>query len=165
MSAALQLGLTALVGPKMLVFFLISNAQAWWLLTSANYVEHYGLLRQRDATGRYETCKPHHSWNCNRVCTNLLLFHLERHSDHHAHPRRRFQSLRHFEDLPQLPGGYLGMFSIACVPRLWFKIMDPRLMSLKQVGGDLNRVNVDPQRRDDLERRYGRQAQGTHAAA
>jgi alkane 1-monooxygenase len=164
MSALLQLGLTALVGPQMLLFFAISNAQAWWLLTSANYVEHFGLLRQRDALGRYESCKPHHSWNCNRICTNLLLFHLERHSDHHAHPRRRFQSLRHFEDLPQLPGGYLGMFSIACIPHLWFKLMDPRLMTLKQVNGDLSKVNLDPDRRVELMRRYGPREQQVSAA-
>jgi alkane 1-monooxygenase len=157
MSALFQGGLSVAFGPSVLLFFLVSNAQAWWLLTSANYVEHYGLLRQRDARGRYERCEPHHSWNCNRVCTNLLLFHLERHSDHHSHPRRRFQSLRHFENLPQLPSGYLGMFSIALVPWLWFKIMDPRLLALKQVQGDLEKINIDPKHRARIFARYGRQ--------
>jgi alkane 1-monooxygenase len=157
MSALFQGGLSVAFGPSVLLFFLVSNAQAWWLLTSANYVEHYGLLRQRDARGRYERCEPHHSWNCNRVCTNLLLFHLERHSDHHSHPRRRFQSLRHFENLPQLPSGYLGMFSIALVPWLWFKIMDPRLLALKQVQGDLDKINIDPKHRARILARYGRQ--------
>jgi alkane 1-monooxygenase len=155
LSALLQGGLICLYGRAMIVFFIIANAQAWWLLTSANYVEHYGLLRRKDRSGRYERCEPHHSWNCNHVCTNLLLFHLERHSDHHAHPARRFQSLRHFADVPQLPGGYLGMFSIALVPRLWGKIMDPRLLALKQVAGDLNLVNIDPARRAELFARYG----------
>jgi len=154
-SALLQGGLIAAFGPVMVPFLLLHNAQAWWLLTSANYLEHYGLLRLREPSGRLERCKPHHSWNCNRVCTNLLLFHLERHSDHHAYPSRRYQSLRNFEDLPRLPSGYLGMFSIACVPWLWFRIMDPRLMKLTHVAGDLNRINIDPSRRAALFARYG----------
>jgi alkane 1-monooxygenase len=154
-SALLQLGLVGAFGPSVILFLLVHNAQAWWLLTSANYVEHYGLLRSRDATGRYERCEPHHSWNCNRLCTNLLLFHLERHSDHHAYPTRRYQSLRNFDELPTLPTGYLGMFSIACIPWLFFRIMDPLLLRLRQVQGDLDKVNVDPARYAQLFARYG----------
>ncbi|HEV8317375.1 MAG TPA: alkane 1-monooxygenase [Vicinamibacterales bacterium] len=156
-SAVLQIGLIIAFGPIMIPFLLLNNGQAWWLLTSANYVEHYGLLRARSSRGRYERCEPHHSWNCNRVFTNLLLFHLERHSDHHSHPTRRYQSLRHFDDLPQLPSGYLGMFSIALIPPLWFRIMDPLLLKLTQVQGDLNKVNIDPVRRAKLFARYGQQ--------
>jgi alkane 1-monooxygenase len=156
-SAVLQGGLLIAFGPVMIPFLLLNNGQAWWLLTSANYVEHYGLLRVRDAHGRYERCQPHHSWNCNRICTNVLLFHLERHSDHHAHPTRRYQSLRNFDDLPRLPAGYLGMFSIALVPPLWFRIMDPLLLTLTQVQGDLNKVNIDPSRRAELFARHGQQ--------
>ena len=70
------------------LFLAIHNLVAWWQLTSANYVEHYGLLRQQGPNGRYETTKPHHSWNSNHVFSNWALFHLQRHSDHHAHPLR-----------------------------------------------------------------------------
>jgi alkane 1-monooxygenase len=139
----------------MLPFLLVHNAVAWWQLTSANYVEHYGLLRQRLPSGNYEAPQPHHSWNTNHLVTNLATFHLQRHSDHHAHPSRRYQCLRHFPDLPQLPSGYFGMFPLAYVPWAWFKVMDPRLLALPQVRGDLRRVNVDPGRRDTLARRYG----------
>jgi alkane 1-monooxygenase len=155
-SAVLQLGLIAAFGWIMLPFLAVHNAVAWWQLTSANYVEHYGLLRQRDANGRYETPQPHHSWNTNHLVTNLAMFHLQRHSDHHAYPSRRYQSLRHFEDLPQLPSGYFGMFPLSYVPALWFKVMDPRLMALPQVQGDMRRVNVDPRRLAALSRRYGK---------
>jgi len=133
--------LIAALGPMTLVFLLIHNAMAWFQLTSANYVEHYGLLRRKDPDGRYERCQPHHSWNSNHVFSNLLLFHLERHSDHHAHPNRRYQSLRHFEDLPSLPTGYFGMFLLAYCPPLWFRVMNPRLMALPHVAGDPARVN------------------------
>lgn len=152
----LQGGLVVAFGWTMLPFLAIHNAVAWWQLTSANYVEHYGLLRERLPDGRYERPQPHHSWNANHTYTNLMLFQLERHSDHHANPSRRYQSLRHFPDLPQLPSGYQGMFPIAYLPPLWFRVMDPRLMALKQVRGDLDRVNVDPRRRAELARRWPR---------
>lgn len=87
--------------------------------------------------------------------TNLALFHLQRHSDHHAYPSRRYQSLRHFPDLPQLPSGYFGMFPLAYIPPLWFRVMDPRLLALPHVQGDLNKVNIDPVRRQEIVARYG----------
>lgn len=156
-TAVLQLGLLAAFGWIMVPFLAIHNLVAWWQLTSANYVEHYGLLRQRDpSTGTgYETPKPWHSWNTNHLVTNLATFHLQRHSDHHAYPSRRYQCLRHFPDLPRLPSGYFGMFPLAYVPALWFRVMDPRLLALPQIRGDLSKVNVDPARRDALLARYG----------
>ena len=154
-TALLQLGLVAAFGWVMLPFLAVHNVVAWWQLTSANYVEHYGLLRARLADGRYEAPQPHHSWNTNHLVTNLATFHLQRHSDHHAYPSRRYQSLRHFEQLPQLPSGYFGMFPLAYVPPLWFRVMDPRLLALPHVRGDLGRINIDPRRRARLYRRYG----------
>lgn len=138
-SVLLYGGLLWAFGFAVLPFLLIQAAWAWWQLTSANYVEHYGLLRKKMPDGRYERCRPHHSWNANHLASNLVLFHLERHSDHHAYAARRYQSLRHYEDVPQLPSGYFGMFLLAYVPPLWFRVMDPRVLGL--VDGDLDRVN------------------------
>ena len=140
LSLLLYGGLLAWLGPSVLPFLLIQGGFAWWQLTSANYVEHYGLLRQKRADGRYERCQPQHSWNANHLASNLVLFHLERHSDHHANASRRYQSLRHFEDVPQLPSGYFGMFLLAYVPPLWFRVMNPRVLAL--VDGDRSRVNT-----------------------
>ncbi|MEK9952676.1 MAG: alkane 1-monooxygenase, partial [Curvibacter sp.] len=154
-TAVLQLGLIAAFGWIMLPFLAIHNVVAWWQLTSANYVEHYGLLRQRLPGGGYETPQPHHSWNTNHLVTNLALFHLQRHSDHHAYPSRRYQSLRHFPDLPQLPSGYFGMFPLAYIPPLWFRVMDPRLLALPHVQGDLDKVNIDPARRARIQAHHG----------
>lgn len=137
----LQGGLVVALGPAMLLFLLIHNAEAWWQLTSANYVEHYGLLRRRLDNGRYEPCQPHHSWNSSHLVSNLLLFNLQRHSDHHANPGRPWQRLRHEHPLPSLPSGYFGMYLLAYLPPLWFRVMDRRLLSLPHVAGDLSRVN------------------------
>ena len=154
-TAAFSLLLFLLLGWKTIPFLLIHNLFAYWQLTSANYIEHYGLLRGRDARGRYEPCQPYHSWNSNHILSNLVLFHLERHSDHHTHPLRRYQSLRHFEDLPSLPNGYFGMYVLAYVPWLWFRIMDKRLMELPHVQGDLDKVNIDPDARASLFLKWG----------
>ncbi len=146
-SLILQGGLIVVFGWPAALFLLIHNVVAWFQLTSANYIEHYGLLRQRDVKGRYERCQPHHSWNSNHVMSNLVLFHLERHSDHHANPQRRYQSLRDFEDVPRLPSGYFGMYLLAYIPPLWFRVMDQRLLALPHIQGDLSRVNLDPRRK------------------
>ncbi len=151
----MQIGLIVAFGWIMLPFLAIHNVFAWWVLTSANYIEHYGLLRLKDDSGRYERCQPHHSWNANHIYSNLLLFHLQRHSDHHANPTRRYQSLRHFPDLPSLGSGYYGTYLLAYVPALWFRVMDAKLLALPHVAGDLNRVNVAPEKRAALEARYG----------
>ncbi len=152
MTAALWAVLLLWLGIAVLPFLLIAAAWANFQLTSANYIEHYGLLRQRDADGRYERCQPRHSWNSNSLMSNWVLFHLQRHSDHHANAARRYQSLRHFDEAPQLPTGYFGMFLIAYVPALWFRVMNPRL--LDATAHDPNAVNMDPRCRQRLLRDY-----------
>ena len=140
LSGVIFAGLWLAFGPLVLPFLILQSIFAWWQLTSANYIEHYGLLRQLRPNGRYEPCQPHHSWNANHLLSNLLLFHLERHSDHHAHANRRYQSLRNFENVPSLPTGYFGMFLLAYVPFLWRRVMDPRVLA--QVQGDMSQVNL-----------------------
>ncbi|MES0874690.1 fatty acid desaturase [Sinimarinibacterium thermocellulolyticum] len=152
MTALLFGALAAWLGPWVLVFLSLQAAYGASLLEVVNYVEHYGLLRLKDASGRYERCQPRHSWNSNHVVTNLLLYQLQRHSDHHANPTRRYQSLRDFGDAPQLPSGYASMILIAYFPPLWFRLMDPRVV--RHYGGDLTRANLHPPRRRRLLRRW-----------
>jgi alkane 1-monooxygenase len=140
------------LGWPALPLLLLASFWGNFQLTSANYIEHYGLLRQKLANGRYEPCQPHHSWNSNQILSNLAIFHLQRHSDHHAHPLRRYQTLRHFENVPQFPTGYFGMFLMAYVPPLWFWLMDKRLLA--SVGHDPQKINFDPARRAALMQRY-----------
>jgi alkane 1-monooxygenase len=109
------------------------------LLEVVNYIEHYGLLRQKTPGGRYERCRPEHSWNSNHIASNVLLYHLQRHSDHHAWPTRRYQALRHHDAAPQLPAGYPGMILLAYVPPLWRRVMDPKVLA--HYGGDASLAN------------------------
>ncbi|OBA81295.1 alkane 1-monooxygenase [Mycobacterium sp. 1164966.3] len=112
------------------------------LLETVNYLEHYGLRRQKLSSGRYERVRPAHSWNSSTVIANILLFHLQRHSDHHANPLRNYQVLRHVDEAPQLPSGYSAMLLLALFPPLWRKLMDPRVLDF--YGGDISLAALKP---------------------
>ncbi len=124
------------------------------MLSSANYIEHYGLIRAKRDDGKYERVQPHHSWNANHILSNVLLLHLQRHSDHHAHAERPYQCLRHFDKSPQLPYGYFTMYLIAWTPSLWFRIVDPLLA--RQLGHDMDKAYIKDSYREKAYARYHR---------
>jgi alkane 1-monooxygenase len=156
MTVGLFAGLAIVFGPVVLPFLLVQAVIGFSLLEVVNYLEHYGLLRQKKEDGRYERCRPEHSWNSNNVASNVLLYHLQRHSDHHANPTRRYQALRHVEEAPQLPTGYAGMIVLAWFPPLWRRVMDPRLID--HYHGDVSRCNIHPPKLGRVLERYGRVA-------
>ncbi|WP_438956631.1 alkane 1-monooxygenase [Cognatiyoonia sp.] len=103
-------------------------------LELVNYIEHYGLTRKHLGEGKYEHVQPHHSWNASHRATNWLLINLQRHSDHHYKPDRRFPLLQNYEDdqAPQLPFGYTVMTLIALSPTLWRKVMNPKVRTWRE---------------------------------
>lgn len=156
MTAVLFAGLAIAFGPVVLPYLLIQMVIGFTLLEVVNYLEHYGLLRQKREDGRYEITRPEHSWNSNNVASNVLLYHLQRHSDHHANPTRRYQALRSVDEAPQLPTGYAGMIVLAMIPPLWRRVMDPKLIA--HYGGDVTKANIHPPKRKWVMKRYGREA-------
>lgn len=156
MTVVLFAALVLAFGGVVLPYLLAQAVIGFSLLEIVNYLEHYGLLRQRRDDGRYERTRPEHSWNSNNVASNVLLYHLQRHSDHHANPVRRYQALRHVGDAPQLPTGYAGMIVLAAIPPLWRRVMDPRLLA--HYEGELARANIAPRRRGSVLARYGARA-------
>lgn len=125
--ALLLAGIYAWFGIDALKLMLIQAIVAVVLLEGINYLEHYGLLRARYPNGQYEPPGPGHSWDTSSLTTNLNIFNLGRHSDHHSFSRRPYYRLRHNDAAPQLPFGYTTMVLVALVPPLWFRIMDARL--------------------------------------
>jgi alkane 1-monooxygenase len=109
MTCVLWGGMIAWLGAGVVPLLLIQAAIGYSLLSSANYVEHYGLLRQRLDSGRYERPEPR--------------------------------------------PGYFGMFLVAFVPPLWYRIMDPKVLA--HADNDIERINIDPSRREKLRTRYG----------
>ncbi|MFE3795903.1 alkane 1-monooxygenase [Nocardia tengchongensis] len=153
MSVVLFGVLAAVFGPAVLPWLVIQAVYGFALLETVNYLEHYGLMRQKTATGRYERCTPEHSWNSDHIVTNIFLYHLQRHSDHHANPTRRYQILRSMDGAPNLPSGYASMISLAYFPPLWRKVMDHRV--LEHYSGDITRANVQPRKRARVLAKYG----------
>ncbi|OMG70126.1 alkane 1-monooxygenase [Burkholderia ubonensis] len=143
----------ALAGKVVVPFLLIQAVYGASLLEVVNYVEHYGLGRVKLPNGRYERCTPQHSWNSNHVVTNLFLYQLQRHADHHANPTRSYQALRHFDDAPQLPAGYATMILLAYVPPLWYRVMNPRVVA--HYGGNMAQSNIKPSIREKVLAQYG----------
>lgn len=109
-------------------------------LENVNYIEHYGLQRRKLETGRFEPVQPRHSWNADYRLTGWFLIELGRHSDHHANAMRRYQTLRTFPDVPQMPTGYGGMVMLAMIPPLWFRVMDPHLQAWQRMYGDPDNI-------------------------
>jgi alkane 1-monooxygenase len=153
MTLVLFIVLIVAFGPAVIPFLLIQAVFGFSLLEVVNYLEHYGLLRARREDGRYERCRPEHSWNSNNVSSNVLLYHLQRHSDHHANPVRRFQALRHYDEAPELPSGYATMIVLAYLTPLWRRVMDPKVLA--HYDGDATRANLHPRKRERYLARHG----------
>jgi alkane 1-monooxygenase len=131
--AALQAGMLLLAlivgGWAGLGLFVFQAIVAIWQLELTNYVEHYGLTRKYLGRGRFEHVRPHHSWNASHKASNWLLINLQRHSDHHYKPDRRFPLLQTYseDEAPQLPYGYPLMGTLAMIPPVWRRVMNPRV--------------------------------------
>lgn len=97
------------------------------LLETINYIEHYGLLRQKRSSGRYERVSEKHSWNSNHIMGRVVLYELTRHSDHHFKASKKYQLLNYHDISPQMPFGYPTSMVLSLVPPLWFRIMNRRI--------------------------------------
>lgn len=152
MSAAVFTLLVVWFGIEVLPWLIGQAILGFCLLETINYLEHYGLRRQKRPDGQYDQVRPSHSWNSNSVMSNVFLFHLQRHSDHHANPLRRYQALLHADDAPQLPAGYATMVLLALFPPLWSRIMDERVLA--HYRGDIRLAALSPRKEKRLLQRY-----------
>jgi alkane 1-monooxygenase len=155
MSLVLFGTIVALFGVQTIPFLVIQAIIGFSLLEVVNFLEHYGMCRQKvgaEGKQRYERVNPSHSWNSNNIATNVLLYHLQRHSDHHANPTRRYQALRDFKESPALPTGYAGMIVLALLPPVWRRVMDHRVV--EHLDGDLTLANIQPSKREKYFAKY-----------
>jgi alkane 1-monooxygenase len=127
-------GVAAWYGTGVAAVFVVVAVLAFTLLEVVNYVEHYGLRRQQDASGRLEPVRARHSWNSDHRFSRALLFELPRHTDHHMNGGRPYQTLLSVAGAPQLPAGYPAMVLMTLWPPLWFRIMDPRVAAVQQAA-------------------------------
>lgn len=110
------------VGPTALLAFVLHCLTANFLLEYVNYIEHYGLSRKES-----ERVTEVHSWQSDSPISRFLLIDLSRHADHHFYASKPYHTLSSYTTSPELPSGYAGMFFIAAIPPLWFKLIDKRI--------------------------------------
>ena len=122
-----------LFGLSSILYFLLLAFIGKSLLETINYIEHYGLVREKDMP-----VFNRHSWNCDNTFSGILLCNVTRHSDHHRAPNLKFWELNpNFKSAPTLPYGYLSMIYILLfAPFLYHSIMAKKL-----IDWDLNYAN------------------------
>lgn len=119
-----------ITSPWITLYIILIGLVAILLLESINYIEHYGILRIKLPSGRYEKVKPHHSWNSDHYLGRIILYELVRHSDHHHKANKKYQELDSIRDSPQLPLGYPTSILAALVPPLWYAVMNHRIQEI-----------------------------------
>lgn len=127
----IQIGYLALIyysfGSTGLIVALLAGIVGLLLLETINYIEHYGLKRNRLASGRFERVTKKHSWNSNHVLGRIVLYELTRHSDHHFKSQKKYQILECHDTSPQMPYGYPASMVLSFFPPLWFAVMNKRI--------------------------------------
>lgn len=116
-------------GKISLLFAILTGIFGFIMLETVNYIEHYGLLRLKTKSGRYERVAKVHSWNSNHIIGRIILYELTRHSDHHYKSSKKYQILECHKESPQMPFGYPTSMVLSLYPPLWFKIMNKRIPS------------------------------------
>lgn len=123
-----------LFGVTIGILALVIGVISFLMLETINYIEHYGLQRQRTESGRYEKTKEKHSWNSDHIMGRIVLYELTRHSDHHFRTSKKYQELDYYETSPQLPYGYPSSILLSLVPPLWFRIVNPHVPDSMKKG-------------------------------
>ena len=116
-----------LMGLSGVFYGIIIAIISFLFLETINYIEHYGLKRNKLPSGRYERVEKFHSWNSNHIVGRIVLYELTRHSDHHYKSSKKYQILENINESPQLPFGYPTSMLLSFFPPLWFYIMNKRV--------------------------------------
>lgn len=117
---------TMIGGMKGAILYILLAGYAQSQLMLSDYVQHYGLKRAIDDSGKPEPVNARHSWNSPHWFSSALMLNAPRHSDHHAHPSRAYPTLDLPDDGPMLPRSLPTMATLALFPSRWFKVMDHR---------------------------------------
>ena len=105
-----------------LAAYVVQSVAAFFLLEYVNYIEHYGLERKEG-----ERVGNQHAWQSDAMTSRFTLFELSRHADHHMRASKPYYTLDSHEASPTMPAGYFGMFYIALIPPLFFRIVHRRI--------------------------------------
>jgi alkane 1-monooxygenase len=121
-SAIMTIIFYAFWGLSGLIFFLGQAIVAIILLEWINYLQHYGIVRIQDSSGRIEPVREWHAWNEKSWTSQIFLLNLFRHSDHHMNPNKPFYYLSDSSVAPAYPYPYTIMLAISLIPPLFYSV-------------------------------------------
>lgn len=113
-------------GFALLGWFLLQSFIAVHLLEAVNYVQHYGLRRDRSVSGM-EALGPQHAWDADDAVSGLLVFNLSHHAAHHLQVTQTCDRLQAMPEAPRLPFSFFLMVFLALFPPLWHRLMEDRV--------------------------------------
>ena len=99
------------------VLWMIANFE----LEALNYLEHYGLIREKGQPIDYR-----HSWDNNTAFTSWFFIEIGRQADHHDRGETHFWELDEV-GAPNCGRGYFSLFALTLIPPIWHKYIDEQL--------------------------------------
>ena len=99
------------------VLWTIANLE----LEALNYLEHYGLIREKGQPIDYR-----HSWDNNTAFTSWFFIEIGRQADHHDRGETHFWELDEV-GAPNCGRGYFSLFALTLIPPVWHKYIGEQL--------------------------------------
>ena len=99
------------------VVWLIANFE----LETLNYLEHYGLIREKGQPIDYR-----HSWDNSTAFTSWFFIEIGRQADHHDRGETHYWELDEV-GAPDCGRGYFTLFALALIPPVWHKFIKAKL--------------------------------------
>lgn len=124
---AILLAFWFLAGALGMMFYVAHVVVAHIVLESVNYIQHYGLMRER-RDGEYEKTGAEHSWDTYHFFSSYITFRVGHHSFHHI-AVKPYYLLDTEPAAPKLPMGYFWAIPIVFLPPFWRRMINPRLQS------------------------------------
>ncbi len=119
------LALFLLAGPWGLLFFLAQIIGSHITLESVNYIQHYGLLREKHGS-EYEKPGAEHSWDTYHFFSSHITYRVGHHSYHHL-AVKPYYALGTEAEAPKLPVGYFWAIPMVFLPPFWRRVINPKL--------------------------------------
>jgi len=118
--------------PTVLLFWFVGGwigiaclAVVWTIanfeLEALNYLEHYGLIREKGQPIDYR-----HSWDNSTAFTSWFFIEIGRQADHHDRGETHFWELDEV-GAPDCGRGYFTLFALAILPPVWHKFIKNKL--------------------------------------
>jgi alkane 1-monooxygenase len=115
------------------LFYAAQVAGAHIVLESVNYIQHYGLLREK-RDGAYEKNGAEHSWDTYHYFSSYAAFRVGHHSYHHL-AVQPYYLLGTEPEAPKLPVGYFLAIGLVFLPPFWRRVIHPRLQGELSAAG------------------------------